>query len=133
MAEHRAKDVSANILAWTYAVTKLAHEYGVAIDTGTDSEGFEDGADGSPNLKTMPVVHAEMALLVEHCGFTPIEAIHAATQIGAMALGQSATRGTIASGMRADLVVLTADPTRNIHNTTKIAFVVKNGIEYRRH
>ena len=133
VAEHRAKDVSANILPWTYAVTKLAHEYGVAIDTGTDSEGFEDGADGSPNLTTMPVVHAEMALLVEHCGFTPIEAIHAATQIGAMALGQSATRGTIASGMRADLVVLTADPTRNIHNTTKIAFVVKNGIEYRRH
>ena len=133
VAEHRAKDVSANILPWTYAVTKLAHEYGVAIDTGTDSEGFEDGADGSPNLTTMPVVHAEMALLVEHCGFTPIEAIHAATQVGAMALGQSTTRGTIASGMRADLVVLTADPTRNIHNTTKIAFVVKNGIEYRRH
>ena len=53
-----------------------------------------------------------MALLVEHCGFTPIEAIRAATQIGAQAQGQSDTRGTIAMGMRADLVVLTADPTR---------------------
>ncbi|MEO7478033.1 MAG: amidohydrolase family protein, partial [Lysobacteraceae bacterium] len=78
------------------------------------------------------VVHAEMALLVEHAGFTPIEAIHAATQVGAMALGQSATRGTIVQGMRANLVILTADPTSNIHNTTKIAFVVKNGIVYRR-
>lgn len=35
--------------------------------------------------------------------------------------------------MRADLVVLGADPSIDIHNSTKIALVVKNGIEYRRH
>ncbi|MEO8743482.1 MAG: amidohydrolase family protein, partial [Lysobacteraceae bacterium] len=132
LATHRPKEVGAGMMPWTYAVTKLAHARGVSIDVGTDSQGFDGGADGSPNLKTMPVVHAEMALLVEHAGFTPIEAIHAATQVGAMALGQSATRGTIVQGMRADLVILTADPTSNIHNTTKIAFVVKNGIVYRR-
>lgn len=132
VAGHRAKDVSAGILPWSYAVTRVAHDHGVAIDTGTDSEGFDDGADGRPNLKAMPLVHAEMALLVWHCGFAPTEAIHAATQVGAMALGQSATRGTIAPGMRADLVVLTADPTVDIHNTTKIAFVIKDGTMYRR-
>lgn len=132
LATHRPKEVGAGMMPWTYAVTKLAHARGVSIDVGTDSQGFDGGADGSPNLKTMPVVHAEMALLVEHAGFTPIEAIHAATQVGAMALGQSATRGTIVQGMRANLVILTADPTSNIHNTTKIAFVVKNGIVYRR-
>ena len=132
LATHRPKEVGAGMMPWTYAVTRLAHDRGVLIDVGTDSQGFEGGTDGSPNLKTMPVVHAEMAMLVEHAGFTPIDAIHAATQIGAMALGQSATRGTIAQGMRADLVVLTANPVKNIHNTTKIAFVLKNGIMYRR-
>ena len=41
------------------------------------------------------------------------------------------TRGPITAGMRADLVVLNGDPTVDIHNTTKIAFVVKNGTVYR--
>ena len=76
----------------------------------------------------MPLVHTEMALLVEHCGFTPIEAIHAATEVGAAAMGQGDVAGTIAPGKRADLVVLTADPAADIHNTTKIDFVVKHGI-----
>ncbi|MHB1271490.1 MAG: amidohydrolase family protein [Rhodanobacter sp.] len=44
-----------------------------------------------------------MALLVEHRGFTPIEAIRAATQVSAAAMGQSAQRGTIAAGKRAEL------------------------------
>jgi imidazolonepropionase-like amidohydrolase len=78
----------------------------------------------------MPSVHQEMALLVEHAGFTPLQAIHAATQVGAAALGQSAKRGTVTSGKLADLVVLDADPSRDIHNTAKIDFVVKNGRVY---
>ena len=132
VAEHYPEKVAAGILPWSYAVTKLAHERGVLIDTGTDSEGLPDDAKNNPDLNAMPLVHAEMALLVEHCGFTPIEAIRAATQVGAMAIDQSATRGTIAPGLRADLIGLTADPTVDIHNTTKIAFVVKNGTMYRR-
>jgi imidazolonepropionase-like amidohydrolase len=129
-AEHSPKKVGVGIMPWSYAATKLAHEHGVLIDTGTDSAGLPDGTDDNPDLQALPEVHAEMALLVEHCGFTPLEAIRAATQIGAMAMGQSATRGTIAPGMRADLIVLDADPTVDIHNTTKIAFVVKDGIVY---
>jgi len=132
VAEHHPEKVAAGILPWSYAVTKLAHERGVLIDAGTDSEGLPDDARNNPDLKAVPQVHAEMALLVEHCGFTPIEAIRAATQISASASGQAATRGTIAAGMRADLVVLTADPTIDIHNTRKIAFVVKDGTMYRR-
>jgi imidazolonepropionase-like amidohydrolase len=131
-AQHHPEKVGKGIAPWSYAATRLAHEHGVLIDTGTDSSGLPDGSDDSPDLKALPEVHAEMALLVEHCGFTPLEAIRAATQIGATAMGQSATRGTIAQGMRADLVVLTADPAIDIHNTTKIAFVVKNGAMYRR-
>lgn len=130
-AAHRPGAVGAGIMPWSYAVTRLAHERGVLVDAGTDSTGLPSGAHG-PDLEALPTVHDEMALLVEHCGFTPLEAIQAATQIGAAALGQTAERGTITPGKAADLVVLTADPSRDIHNTTKIAYVIKNGQIYRR-
>ena len=124
-----SKNVGAGIMPWSYAVTRLAHQQGVLIDVGTDSSGLPDDAHG-PELHALPSVHAEMALLVEHAGFTPIEAIQAATQVSAAAMGQTTLRGTITAGKRADLVVLTADPTRDIHNTGKIAFVLKNGRTY---
>ncbi|MDE2155636.1 MAG: amidohydrolase family protein [Xanthomonadaceae bacterium] len=128
-AEHDPGKVGAGIMPWSYAVTRLAHQRGVLIDVGTDSSGLAADARG-PDLNALPLVHAEMALLVEHCGFTPIEAIRAATQVSAAAMGQSAQRGTITAGKRADLVVLSADPTHDIHNTRKIAFVIKNGRIY---
>jgi len=130
-AEHHPQNVGAGIMPWSYAVTKLAHQRGVLIDAGTDDAGFPHGKDG-PHLDRMPSVHQEMALLVEHAGFTPLQAIEAATEVGAAALGQSAKRGTITPGKLADLVVLAADPSRDIGNTTKIAFVVKNGRVYSR-
>lgn len=125
-ADHHPQSVGVGIMSWSYAVTKLAHQRGVLIDAGTDDAGFPYGKDG-PDLDQMPSVHQEMALLVEHCGFTPLQAIEAATQIGAAAPGQAAKRGTITPGKLADLVVLDADPSRDIRNTTKIDFVVKNG------
>lgn len=128
-AEHHPQSVGAGIMPWSYAVTKLAHQRGVLIDAGTDDAGFPYGKDG-PELGRMPSVHEEMALLVEHCGFTPLQAIEAATETGAAALGQLAKRGTITPGKLADLVVLDADPSRDIRNTTKIDFVVKNGRVY---
>jgi imidazolonepropionase-like amidohydrolase len=130
-AEHHPQSVGAGIMPWSYAVTRLAHERGVLIDAGTDDAGFPYGKDG-PDLDQMPSVHQEMALLVEHAGFTPLQAIEAATQGGAAALGQSAKRGTVTPGKLADLVVLDADPSRDIRNTTKIDFVVKNGRVYSR-
>ena len=129
-ATHDPGDVGSGILPWSYAVTTLAHQHGIPIDAGSDSSGLPSGAQG-PDLGASPTVHEEMALLVEHCGFTPIQAIQAATQISAMAAGQGANRGTIAPGKRADMVVLTADPTQAIRNTQKIAFVIKDGRIYR--
>ncbi|OOG49109.1 amidohydrolase family protein [Rhodanobacter sp. C01] len=125
-AQRHPHDMGAGIVPWSYAVTRLAHQYGVRVDVGTDGSGLPADAQG-PRLNALPAVHDEMTLLVEHCGFTPVEAIQSATEVSAAAMGQSAQRGTIAPGKRADLVVLTADPTRDIHNTRKIAFVVKNG------
>lgn len=130
-AERHPQSVGAGIMPWSYAVTKLAHQRGVQVDTGTDGAGFPYGKDG-PDLGQVPSVHREMALLVGHAGFTPLQAIQAATQSGAAALGQSARRGTITPGKLADLVVLDADPARDIRNTTKIDFVVKHGRVYAR-
>jgi len=130
-AEHHPQSVGAGVMPWSYAVTKLAHQRGVLIDAGTDDAGFPYGKDG-PDLGQLPSVHQEMALLVRHAGFTPVQAIEAATEVGAAALGQSAKRGTITPGKLADLVVLDADPSHDIHNTTKIDFVVKHGRVYTR-
>ena len=129
-ARHDPGKVGAGIMPWSYAVTRLAHQQGVLVDVGTDSSGLADGANG-PDLHALPLVHTEMALLVEHCGFTPIEAIRAATQVSAAAMGQSTQRGTITPGKRADLVVLKADPSHDIRNTRRIAFVIKSGRIYR--
>lgn len=130
-AERDPQAVGKGIMPWSYAVTRLAHRRGVAIDAGTDGPGLPFGKD-APDLGAMPEVHTEMALLVEHCGFTPVEAIQAATQFSAMAVGHGADRGTVTPGKRADLVVLDADPGKDIRNTTKIDFVVKNGIVFER-
>lgn len=70
-------------------------------------------------------VHEELALLVD-AGFTPNEAIQAATRVPAEFLRLN-DAGTIQQGKRADIVLLTADPLLDIHNTTKIDAVVLRG------
>jgi imidazolonepropionase-like amidohydrolase len=50
----------------------------------------------------------ELALL-EHAGFSPLEAFHAATEVGAKSLGNSKL-GVIRPGYTADLVLLTENP-----------------------
>lgn len=72
-------------------------------------------------------VHDELALLVEQVGMTPIQALQAATRNPATFFGMQDSLGTIAPGMLADLVLLDADPLRDIRNTTAIRAVVVNG------
>ncbi len=125
-AEHDPGAVGAGIMPWSYAVTQEAHERGVLVDAGTDSQGLPSGKDG-PDLAAAPTVLDELALLVAHCGFTPLEAIHSATQVNALVVGQGAKRGTIAPNKQADLVVLSADPTADIHNLKTVVEVFKDG------
>jgi imidazolonepropionase-like amidohydrolase len=125
--EHAPDAVGKGILDWSYAVTREAHEKGVLVDAGTDSQGLVSAKQPDAG----PSVAEEMALLVDHCGFTPESAIQAATQVNAMAVGQSAQRGTIAPGMAADLVVLNADPIADIRNVRKIVEVLKDGKVFR--
>jgi len=58
---------------------------------------------------------------------TPHEALRAATERAAEKIGVLPDLGTVESGKLADLVVLDADPLADIHNSTKIHWVVKNG------
>jgi imidazolonepropionase-like amidohydrolase len=122
-AERSPDSAGKGILPWSYAVTRAAHNAGVLVDAGTDSQGLASGRQADAG----PAVVDEMALLVEQCGFTPAAAIQAATQVSAMAVGQASERGTLAPGMAADLVVLSADPTANVRNVRQIVEVMKDG------
>lgn len=66
--------------------------------------------------------HDELADLVA-AGLTPYEALRAATANAAEFLGER-TRGTIAVGQDADLLLLDADPLKDIANTRRVAGVM---------
>jgi adenine deaminase len=63
-------------------------------------------------------LHNELALLVE-AGFTPLEALQAATLNPAKFLGKTDTYGTIQVGRAADLVLLDMNPLEDISHTRK--------------
>ena len=68
-------------------------------------------------------------LLVE-AGFTPLEAIHIATQNGAEFLGEGERIGTLRPGKRADIVVIKGDPSQKIEDIENVELVFKDGIGY---
>lgn len=72
-------------------------------------------------------LHDELAMLVEHVGMTPMQALQAATRNPAELFGAQDSLGTIAPGRIADLVLLDADPLADIRNTRAIRAVVLGG------
>jgi imidazolonepropionase-like amidohydrolase len=70
-----------------------------------------------------------LELLVE-AGFTPVEAIHIATENGALFLGEEATIGSVAVGRAADLVVIAGNPAASIDDVEKIDTVFKDGVGF---
>ncbi len=75
--------------------------------------------------------HWEMWALGGPDAMTPLDAIKASTINGAKYLGMDDVLGSISAGKFADIVVLDADPRADLHNSTKIHFVIKNGVIYR--
>jgi imidazolonepropionase-like amidohydrolase len=105
------------------SVTAL-HAAGVPILAGTD-------AFSGPMLP-FPVVHGaslhhELVLLVE-AGLSETDALRAATDLPARYFGLP-DRGAVREGLRADLVLVEGDPTRNITATEKIRRVWVAGEE----
>ena len=70
-------------------------------------------------------IHRELELLVRG-GMRPTQALAAATSVPARVF-QLADRGRIAPGLRADLLLVEGDPTREIRATRAIAAVWKAG------
>jgi len=71
-------------------------------------------------------LHDELELMVQ-AGLTPQEALASATRLPSVWLGTDVDRGTIEPGKRADLVLLDANPLKDIRNTRQIAGVFVGG------
>lgn len=86
------------------------------------------GTDASmPGTMHGASLHHELELLVK-AGLTAVEALTAATSIPARIFGLT-DRGRIAPGLRADLVLVEGDPSRDILSTRRIRGVWKRGVE----
>jgi imidazolonepropionase-like amidohydrolase len=99
-------------------IVRRLHEAGVLITTGTDFP--------LPWITPGVSLHREMELL-HKAGIPVLDVLTIATRNGAEALGILAEVGTIESGKRADLVILSADPLDDIRNTRMIEAVYLGG------
>jgi imidazolonepropionase-like amidohydrolase len=93
------------------------HHAGVPIVAGTD--------------QTVPgySLYREIELYAQ-AGFTPMEAIQAATIVPARVMGLDKEVGTVEAGKRADVIILDGNPLESIHNIRKVEFVITNGVMY---
>ncbi len=94
----------------------------VPILAGTDA--------GNPGTTQGASMHGEVELLVQ-AGLSPVEALHAATAAPADVFHLD-DRGRIAPGKRADLLLVSGDPTADIRRTRDIVSVWKAGHEINR-
>ena len=106
-----------SMLADAIANVRALHAAGVDILAGTDA--------GNPGTAHGASMHGELELLVR-AGLTPGEALAAATSVPARRF-KLADRGRIAVGLRADMLMVDGDPTRDILATRAIVTVWKNG------
>jgi imidazolonepropionase-like amidohydrolase len=73
----------------------------------------------------------ELELMVEF-GMKPAAALQADLLNGARLLGWAGQIGELKAGYFADVIAVTGDPLENISATTKVVFVMKNGVVYKR-
>jgi imidazolonepropionase-like amidohydrolase len=116
-------DVPALIIRGQHMLPRLrqtiehAHKMGVKIVTGGDT-GY------GPNSLTR--IGQEMTHFVE-MGFTPLEAIQAATVTNAEMLGMEKTIGALEPGYEADLIAVESNPLENIVTVQDPLLVISNG------
>jgi imidazolonepropionase-like amidohydrolase len=100
--------------SWAKMVALLGnmHRAGVPIVAGTDGSGIE-------------IVH-ELEIYVQ-AGFTPAEALAAATIVPARLVGQEAKTGSIQVGKAADLALIEGDPSTRIADLRQTRLVMLDG------
>ncbi len=92
---------------------------GIPIAMGTDA--------GNPLTLHGPSVYGEMEAM-QAAGLTPMEVLVASTRGGSLAMGVDKLTGTLEKGKSADLIVVEADPTKDIANLRKLRFVMRAGV-----
>ncbi len=98
---------------------RKAVKAGVKLSYGTDTGVYPHGDSAK-----------QFAVMVRY-GMSPMQAIQAATRIGAELLGKGADLGAIAPGRYADIIAVTGDPLADVRALEKMAFVMKGGAVYR--
>jgi imidazolonepropionase-like amidohydrolase len=101
------------------AAFRQALASGVTIVNGSDMGVFPHGQGAR-----------ELELLVEY-GMKPPEALRAATSVAARVLHLDDRLGVIKPGLRADLIAVAGDPTREIGALRRVRLVIKDGILHR--
>jgi imidazolonepropionase-like amidohydrolase len=99
------------------AIIGTLHRAGIPVVAGTD--------------QTVPghSLHREIELYVQ-AGFTPMEAIQAATIVSARAMGLDEESGTVEKGKRGDVILVDGNPLDDIHQLRNVEYVITNGIMF---
>jgi imidazolonepropionase-like amidohydrolase len=97
---------------------KRVSDAGITVAMGTDA--------GNPLTLHGPSIYAEMEAM-QASGLTPMQVLVDSTRGGARAMGTEKITGTLEKGKVADLIVVGADPTRNVANLRRLRLVVRAG------
>lgn len=111
-AKAKALDVGPKMLD----MGRRAHAAGIKVAFGTDASVAKHGSNAR-----------EFSLMVQ-AGFTPLDAIRAATVGGADHLGLSREVGSLAAGKVADIIAVSGDPLAQISQLEHVIFVMKGGV-----
>lgn len=107
------------LLVEYFQMVARLREAGVPVVCGSDA--------GIREAKPHGVLPYGVAALVERAGFSPGEALRAATSLAADACGVGDRKGRIAPGYDADLLAVRGDPLTDITALTRVSAVMRTG------
>ena len=122
--DHAATSAAAErdkqLLAFHAAQFKRQLAAGVPFAVGSDVGPFPHGTQAR-----------ELALMVEY-GMSPADVLRADLLHGAHLLGWAGQIGELKPGLYADIIAVDGNPLADISTLSKVSFVMKNGVIYRR-